>query len=95
VLVVNWLNVDAHSSLDTEGCANAGLADLPMVGTVALAERFVMRFKHRRQYNRSRTPQWIDRRGSIAAQFALATPVVILIAAGIADFGIWRQSRPG
>jgi hypothetical protein len=38
VLVVNWLNVDAHSSLDTEGCANAGLADLPMVGTVALAE---------------------------------------------------------
>jgi hypothetical protein len=38
VLVVNWLNVDANSSMDTEGCANAGLVELPMVGTVALAE---------------------------------------------------------
>jgi hypothetical protein len=38
VLVVNWLNVDANSSLDTEGCGNAGLANLPTISTVALAE---------------------------------------------------------
>lgn len=38
LLVVNWLNIDANSSLDTGGCANAGLANIPTVSTVALAE---------------------------------------------------------
>jgi len=38
LLVVNWLNVDANSSLDSSGCAGAGLATLPTVSTVALAE---------------------------------------------------------
>jgi hypothetical protein len=38
VLVINWLNVDANSNLDVNGCANAGLANLPTVNTAALAE---------------------------------------------------------
>ena len=38
LLVVNWLKVDANSSLDSSGCASAGLATLPTVSTVALAE---------------------------------------------------------
>ena len=38
LLVVNTLNVDANSSLDTAGCASAGLSNLPTVSTVALAE---------------------------------------------------------
>jgi len=36
--VVNTLNVNATSSLDSAGCASAGLANLPTVSTVALAE---------------------------------------------------------
>jgi len=38
LLVVNWLNINANSSLDAGGCANAGLAILPTVSTVAVAE---------------------------------------------------------
>jgi hypothetical protein len=38
LLVVGSLNVDANSSLDAGGCASAGLADLPVIYTVALAE---------------------------------------------------------
>ena len=38
LLVVNTLNVNATSSLDSAGCASAGLANLPTVSTVALAE---------------------------------------------------------
>jgi hypothetical protein len=38
LLVVNWLNVDATSSLDAGGCVSAGLTNLPAVNTVALAE---------------------------------------------------------
>jgi len=38
LLVVNTLNVSATSSLDSAGCASAGLANLPTVSTVALAE---------------------------------------------------------
>jgi hypothetical protein len=38
LLVVNWLKVDANSSLASSGCASAGLATLPTVSTVALAE---------------------------------------------------------
>ncbi len=38
LLVVKTLTVSGTSSLDTGGCASAGLADLPSVYTVALAE---------------------------------------------------------
>jgi Flp pilus assembly protein TadG len=38
LLVVSSLNVDADSSLDIGGCAYAGLANLPTIYTVALAE---------------------------------------------------------
>jgi Flp pilus assembly protein TadG len=38
LLVVGALNADAPSNLDSSGCANAGLTDLPTVYTVALAE---------------------------------------------------------
>jgi hypothetical protein len=38
LLVVNALMVDQTSSLETQGCANAGLVSLPTVYTVALAE---------------------------------------------------------
>jgi hypothetical protein len=38
LLVVNTLNVNATSSLDSAGCASAGLANLPTVSTVALGE---------------------------------------------------------
>jgi hypothetical protein len=38
LLVINWLNIDQNSSLDSTGCAMAGLANLPAVSTVALAE---------------------------------------------------------
>jgi hypothetical protein len=38
LLVVGRLNIDANSSLDSRGCENAGLTDLPIVRTVALAE---------------------------------------------------------
>jgi hypothetical protein len=38
LLVVSAVNIDASSSLDTSGCVGAGLANLPVVNTVALAE---------------------------------------------------------
>jgi hypothetical protein len=38
LLVINSVNVNANSSLDTAGCASAGLTNLPTVSTVALAE---------------------------------------------------------
>jgi hypothetical protein len=38
VLIVNALMVDQTSSLETGGCASAGLTNLPTVSTVALAE---------------------------------------------------------
>jgi Putative Flp pilus-assembly TadE/G-like len=38
LLVVGRLTIDANSSLDSSGCENAGLTDLPIVRTVALAE---------------------------------------------------------
>jgi hypothetical protein len=38
LLVVNWVNVDANTSLDTGGCASIGLTKVPTVSTVALAE---------------------------------------------------------
>jgi hypothetical protein len=38
LLVVNWLNIEGNSSLDSTGCTAAGLANLPAVSTVALAE---------------------------------------------------------
>jgi len=38
LLVVRSLNVDAASHLETGGCASAGLANLPVISTVALAE---------------------------------------------------------
>ena len=38
LLVVGRLNIDANSSLESSGCENAGLTDLPIVRTVALAE---------------------------------------------------------
>jgi hypothetical protein len=37
-LVANSVQIDANSSLESEGCAQAGLANLPTVLTVALAE---------------------------------------------------------
>jgi hypothetical protein len=38
LLVVSSLNVDANSNLDIGGCGSAGLANLPTIYTVALAE---------------------------------------------------------
>jgi hypothetical protein len=38
LLVVGWLMVAQNSSLETQGCASAGLAGLPKVSTVALVE---------------------------------------------------------
>jgi len=38
VLVVDTLTVDQASSLETRGCAGAGLTNLPTISTVALAE---------------------------------------------------------
>ena len=38
LLVVNAVQVDANSRFDSQGCAQAGLVNLPTVLTVALAE---------------------------------------------------------
>jgi len=38
VLVVDSVNVNSNSSLDTGGCSSAGLFELPIVNRVALAE---------------------------------------------------------
>lgn len=38
VLVVNSVDIDATSSLDTGGCSSAGLVTLPAISTAALAE---------------------------------------------------------
>jgi Flp pilus assembly protein TadG len=38
LLVVKWLNVDADSTLDSSGCANIGLANLPTLHNPILAE---------------------------------------------------------
>ena len=38
VLVINWLNVDADSTLDSSGCANIGLTNLPTLHNATLAE---------------------------------------------------------
>jgi hypothetical protein len=46
-----------------------------------------MIFKHRQRYLRARTRRLIDCSGSVAAEFAIAAPAVIVIAVGIADFG--------
>jgi hypothetical protein len=54
-----------------------------------------MRFEHLRRFNRSGALHWIDCTGSVAAEFALAAPVVTLIAAGIADFGMLATKSAG
>jgi hypothetical protein len=38
LLVVNTLDIDAASRLEAGGCARAGLGNLPVIGTVAVAE---------------------------------------------------------
>jgi hypothetical protein len=38
LLVVNWLNVDADSMLDSSGCTSAGLSNLLTIKTVVIAE---------------------------------------------------------
>jgi hypothetical protein len=38
ILVINWLNVDADSTLDSSGCANIGLTNLPTLHNATLAE---------------------------------------------------------
>ena len=38
VLVVKTLDIDAASRLEAGGCAGAGLVNLPVIGTVAVAE---------------------------------------------------------
>jgi hypothetical protein len=38
VLVVKTLNIDAASRLEADGCAVAGLGNLPVIRTVAVAE---------------------------------------------------------
>jgi len=52
-----------------------------------LRNNFAMTLKHLRRYNRTRTCDRVDCGGSVAAEFALVAPAVILIAAGITDFG--------
>jgi hypothetical protein len=37
ILVVNWLNIDADSTLDSAGCRIIGLTTLPTIATVTLA----------------------------------------------------------
>jgi len=44
-------------------------------------------FKDRQRHNRAYPRRLIDCRGSVAAEFAIAAPAVIVIAVGIADFG--------
>jgi Flp pilus assembly protein TadG len=46
-----------------------------------------MMFKDHQRYNRAYLRRLSDCRGSVAAEFAIAAPVVIAIAVGIADFG--------
>jgi Flp pilus assembly protein TadG len=41
-----------------------------------------------RRWGQSFTPRYPDCRGSVTAEFALVAPAIILIAAGIADFGM-------
>jgi Flp pilus assembly protein TadG len=38
ILVINWLNVDADSILDSSGCANIGLTNLPTLHDATLAQ---------------------------------------------------------
>jgi hypothetical protein len=38
ILVINWLNVDADSILDSSGCTNIGLTNLPTLHNPTLAE---------------------------------------------------------
>ena len=48
-----------------------------------------MRFKKDlRRWRRAYTLRWVDCSGSVAAEFALVAPIIVLIAVGIADFGI-------
>jgi hypothetical protein len=46
-----------------------------------------MIFKNFQRYNRTRPRRFIDCSGSVAAEFAIAAPAVIVIAVGIVDFG--------
>jgi hypothetical protein len=46
-----------------------------------------MMFKDRQRHNRAYPRRLIDCRGSVAAEFAIVAPAVIVIAVGIADFG--------
>jgi hypothetical protein len=38
ILVIKWLNVDADSILDSSGCTNIGLTNLPTLHNPTLAE---------------------------------------------------------
>ena len=38
ILVINWLNVDADTTLDSSGCSNIGLSNLPRLHNATLAE---------------------------------------------------------
>jgi TadE-like protein len=48
----------------------------------------VMIFKNRQRYNRARHRRFVECSGSVAVEFAIAAPAVIVIAAGIVDFGM-------
>jgi len=47
-----------------------------------------VRFKHHRIRGLVRGRGRLDCRGTVAAEFALAAPAIIMIAAGVADFGM-------
>ena len=54
-----------------------------------------MRSKYPSLFARVHHPRQVDCHGSAAAEFALAAPVVVLIAAGIADFGMLAAKSAG
>jgi Flp pilus assembly protein TadG len=54
-----------------------------------------MRWRHPWRFRLARHPRPLDCHGSVAAEFALAAPVVILIAVGIADFGMLAAKSAG
>jgi Flp pilus assembly protein TadG len=96
LVVVSALIVDAPSNLDSGGCANAGLTDSDdRYCCASRVKSSIGMVKYCWPHKRGWRLPPANNHGSVAAEFALMAPMMILIAAGIADFGMLATKSVG
>ena len=86
--MVNTATIEGASSLNTGGCGGGGLADLPKSFTPRSSSEVLMECKATIVEGTGAGGARLEAAGSVAAEFALVAPMLVLIAAGIADFGL-------